>query len=450
MLSVLVLSFFFYFSSADPSFGYFLQISDIHFNPYTDPSLMPQLLKADVSQWETLFSKSGVNGYGTPGKDETNANLLIAGLQRMGQADRKPDFVIFTGDFIAHNFDTQFGPYVKNGVCYSTFVKKNIAFVVAMFNKYLPGTRVYFCLGNNDCDTGDYEIVPDGQFLHDTAPLLSANFIKDPEDQQAFATTYPKGGYYMVTPPGTRNFFIISLNSNFFSEKYVNSGSTDPAAQELDWLDAQLKRVRQQNGKAWILLHIPPGADVYKSIKNSQYTAMWKKEYNDRFIQILKANGDIITAGFSGHTHMDEFRILTQSLPSRQAVSFLHTCPALSPQFGNNPAFEQFSYDRGTLSTTNYEVYYLNLLQPPTPGSALFQPEYNFTTAYGQPTLTAATMLTTYDALNTNTAFQNLYMKYYNVGNTASPGMDTSTFKTYWCGNGNLTQTDFSRCSGIQ
>lgn len=149
----------------------FLQISDIHFNPFYDPDLALQLIKTDASQWEPLFIKSTVKGFGKTGKDETNYPLLVSTLQSMAKTGEKSDFVIFTGDFLAHDLDTQFKTYAKAEDEYSSFVKKTISFLALMLSKYLPGLRVYFCLGNTDSDTGDYQIVPEGTFLKNNAPF---------------------------------------------------------------------------------------------------------------------------------------------------------------------------------------------------------------------------------------------------------------------------------------
>ena len=85
------------------------RISDIHFNPFYDSSLVPQLLKAEAEQWEAIFATSQVKDYGTYGGDgETNYNLLDASLKSMASDTAKPAFVVFTGDFIAHDFHERY------------------------------------------------------------------------------------------------------------------------------------------------------------------------------------------------------------------------------------------------------------------------------------------------------------------------------------------------------
>lgn len=427
----------------------FSQVSDIHFNPYYDPSLVPQLIKADASQWEAIFTKSAVTGFGVPGKDETNYPLLVSALQSIAKTADKPDFVIFSGDFLAHNFDTQFLTYDKSGDNYSGFVDKTIAFITLMFNKYLPGLRVYFCLGNNDSDTGDYQIVPDGAFLHNTATGFAANFIKDTENQKSFNQTYPVGGYYVITPPNSPNTSIISLNTVFFSVKYTVKTDDDPGKKQLDWLENQLKDAKQRSKKVWLLLHIPPGTNVFSSVSKNQYVPMWQLQYNDRFIQIVKENAAIITGGFAGHTHMDDFRVLFQLPTPAQPVSLIRICPAISPEFGNYPGYQQFTYDRKGFSLVDYDTHWLNL-EITDPATAVWQKEYRFSTAYGQNAITANSLLAIYNGLDTNPTWRGLYTNYYNVGNLSLPVITDANFKAYRSGIGNWTEDGFKAGSGIK
>jgi predicted MPP superfamily phosphohydrolase len=436
----------------------FLLISDIHFNPYYDPALVPELMKTDASQWEPIFAKSAVKGFGAPGKDETNYPLLVSTLQNMARTADKPDFIIFTGDFLAHQFDTRLKSGTKPDEDYSSFVKKTISFLALVFSKYLPGQRVYFCLGNNDCDTGDYQIVPGGSFLKDTAPIFAANFIKDADNQKSFNQTYPSGGYYAVTPLNSPNTSVISLNTSYFSVKYAVKTDEDPGNKELDWFENQLKDAKKHGKKVWLLMHIPPGANVFSTVSKKEYVPMWQTHYNDRFIQLLKDNAAVITGSFAGHTHMDDFRVLVQAPePTKekqaqlqpQALSFIRICPAISPQFGNNPGYQQFSYDRRSFSLIDFDTYWLNL-EVADPLTAIWQKEYRFSTAFGQNAINANSMLTVYNGLKTDPTWRGLYTNYYNVGNLSQPVITDANFKAYHSGIGNWTETDFSACSGIQ
>ena len=106
-------------------------ISDIHFNPFYDLSLFKNLNESEVTQWEEIFATSTIKGFGTYNKDETNYPLLKASLEAMAQQSKTPSFVIFTGDFIAHEFHTKY-QNANNGsmVGLDDFIKKTVTFVV--------------------------------------------------------------------------------------------------------------------------------------------------------------------------------------------------------------------------------------------------------------------------------------------------------------------------------
>ena len=85
---------------------------------------------------------------------------------------------------------------------------------------------------------------------------------------------------------------------------------------------------------------------------------MWRPDYEARFEQLLTRYHDTIMASFAGHTHMDEFR-LTKS--GSQTVGLILQTPAISPIFGQNPAFKIIRAGRdGALLDTKIE-YLANL-----------------------------------------------------------------------------------------
>jgi hypothetical protein len=130
-----------------------------------------------------------------------------------------------------------------------------------------------------------------------------------------------------------------------------------------------------------------------------------------------------------------------------KAISFIRICPAISPQFGNNPGYEHLSYDSRAFTLIDYELFYLNL-DTADPAAARWQKEYSFNDTYGQAAITAATLFAVYNALDTNPAMRTNYINYYNVNHTSEPGITDATWKAYWCGIGNWTQTAFESCSG--
>jgi sphingomyelin phosphodiesterase acid-like 3 len=77
--------------------------SDLHFNPFADPTLAADLAKAPVHKWEAILSRTSSTAYSPYGQD-TNWWLLQSALDAMRKAESDPTLVMITGDLLAHGF----------------------------------------------------------------------------------------------------------------------------------------------------------------------------------------------------------------------------------------------------------------------------------------------------------------------------------------------------------
>lgn len=427
-----------------PGQGNVAHVSDIHFNPFYDGTLMPGLLKYGADRWRMVFESSLVKGYGTWSKDETNYNLLKSSLGKMAAVYKDPDFIIFTGDFIAHEFHDLYKAANKGSLeGLEHFIKKTFTFIVLEFEKYFPGVPVYFSLGNNDSYAGDYLIEPEGRFLRDTSPVFSVHWLQAAENKKSFGETFPVGGYFTVVPPDTKNTRVISLNTIFFSLNHeTNFTAYDPGLKQLDWFEGQLKTAKARGEKVWLLLHIPPGANVYSSVRDGVYKPFWEEPYNTRFLRLVTDYSSVFTAAYAGHTHMDDFRLMIDlSNSPAEALMYVHICPAVSPQFGNNPGFRHLVLDIDRFAVSNYNVYGLDLgLESPA-----WAVEYNFNETYGQTGVSPGTLQAVYSGIKDDESVRVKYMNYYDVNHREA--LTPENWKAYWCGIANLQQEDFETCN---
>ena len=76
--------------------------------------------------------------------------------------------------------------------------------------------------------------------------------------------------------------------------------------------------------------------------------------YQATFLQTLGNYPGVVTLMLAGHTHMDEYRILSPG-------NVLEQLPGISPCFGNNPAFKVFTIAKDTLTATDYDSFYYDL-----------------------------------------------------------------------------------------
>ena len=429
--------------------GSFLSITDLHFDPFADPSLVNRLASADYPEWEKILEASKVPGIGSYGKDAPYP-LVKSALDALRRVTPTPDFILFSGDFLAHDFRAAFNKYAqdKSDIAYKRFIEKTTKFLARMFDARFPSVPVLPTLGNNDSDCGDYGVEPGGGFLKMFAGAWAPLIARD-GTQASFLETFPVGGYYDIPIPSLKGHRIIVLNANLFSAKASNCGSDteDAAARELQWLDWALYRSRLENKKVWILYHEPVGVDVYASLRKTgdcrnNITMMLKESYNDGLLNIIGKYSPLVEASFSGHTHMDDFRVVGGS---RSPSFFTHITPSLSPVFGNNPAFQRFEYDRDSAMITGYATYILKNFPTLKKGEhAHWEEEYDYGKTFGQKEYTAAALASLYRSLGNNTATRADYMRFYSSGTRGS--ITDKNWKAYWCSIGNADTISFADC----
>jgi hypothetical protein len=447
--------------------------SDLHFNPFYDPALFvrnPTLCTtADPSTWTGIFQTSDITTPSPWGTD-TNYPLLVLALASIKQNLGASPLVIYTGDLIGHYFPTLFYEYCEGLTPNQTptpqqvaamqaFTDKTVAFLAAQIRAAVGNIPVMFAVGNIDSYTG---YGPDSVFLANTAQTFYTQFVDGTVDQQTFLNTFTSGGYYAAQPMGSLT--VIGLNTNLLALGVP--GDNDVAvATELAWLDSTLASAQAARRKVWLLMHVPPGANTVTTAasavngKIQSATMMMFQSYQATFLQILAKYPGLITMTLGAHTHMDEYRILSPSI-------VLDEVPAITPCFGENPAFKIFTLTQNTLTPTDYSSLNYDLSKVPLP--AQFSSYYTLSAAYSLQGSLSASLIQLYPELANNVALtsppassnanaqQTLYMAQYNSGNPAwnplgrPPAFWNPVTPANWpvfaCGIGKMTQLDFEDC----
>ena len=316
--------------------------SDLHFDPFADPKIVERLAASPSERWRAIFASSKMrsfSGYGT----DTNFALLESSLDAMKAEAKNPDVIVFSGDFLAHGFQAHFDSAMgthHDQASYQLFVDKTLAFLADEFGGAFPKAHVLPVLGNNDSYCGDYAGTPGSPFLvnmaHRWAPLVG-----DVGTPASFAAQFGVGGYYTMALP-SEHLQVIVLNDVYWSPKYHNAcgdGRADPGGDELTWLGSTL-RAMPSDRQAWIVGHIPPGVDVYSTLRSKtigSVTMMLADRFNDAFVHLLEDPNSRIGLAIAGHTHMNDFRIVG-SPTSTYAVPMV-IVPSVSPIYFNNPSF---------------------------------------------------------------------------------------------------------------
>src|SRR5208283_6005169 len=122
-------------------------------------------------------------------------------LVEMKLACPTPDFILFSGDLLAHRFQKyRTEVFSDNERAFRAFVKETLKFIGEEFHRTFPRVHVVFTLGNND-SYEDYKIEPNGTFLHNTMNLYFTHYLKaDPARRGSFASTFESGGNYVFPP----------------------------------------------------------------------------------------------------------------------------------------------------------------------------------------------------------------------------------------------------------
>lgn len=437
-----------------PTAAHFVSLSDLHFDPFLEPALVPKLAAAEAIDWGLLFETEASKRLGPHGQD-TGYALLRSALAAPQAADTwPPAYVIISGDFLAHSFRDRYQATTgdDSDAGYHAFVDKTLQFLTAEISASFAGAPIFPALGNNDSYCGDYLLEPGGSFLAMLARAWTPLTRGGPEFAQTFAT----GGWYEAPHPTLPDHRLIVLNTVFFSRNYANAcatgeaqGAVDPSTEQLAWLEQRLRAATAAAHDVSLIYHIPPGINVYGSL-HSKATAcpqkselFWRDEVSTAFLALVDQYHEVIVASFAGHIHTDDFRLTYPGAAGGQPSGFVHLTPAISPMFGNNPGFQVFAYDSVGGALRDFTTYAL----PLGADAPSWRAEYGFRDAYGQDGDYDLAALTRARAqIQSDETIRAKYITYNPVDSPDAKQIDASNARAYWCGTGTMTTSDFSGC----
>ncbi|CAN7994787.1 unnamed protein product [Ixodes pacificus] len=284
---------------------------------------------------------------------------------------QKIDYVIWTGDVVAHDI-------------WNTSREKTLAMIdyTAMsLAEYMgPSVPVYPALGNHEGEPVNSFPLPgmegnmSASWLYDALADRWSKWLP-----KHTATTLKRGGFYATKAfPGLK---IVSLNMNYCNSLnwWLLLDSTDPA-EELQWLVEQLQDSESQGEKVHIIGHIPPGTDDCLQV--------WSENYN----KIIVRFQDTVRGQFFGHTHMDELKLFYDD-DDKRAVGVAYLAPSVTTFRSGHPAFRVYTidgnYPNSTWTVVDHETHIANLTEANnTPDDEpVWELEYRARSAYGMSSL---------------------------------------------------------------
>lgn len=410
--------------------GMFLLFSDVHFDPFADPAKVSALAAAPASGWRDILSDSPA-AYSPYGQDCNNA-LFQSFLDDMARRAPKPDFMLYPGDLLSHDFWTTYprltGDATPEGLL--AFIAKTAEYFLAEVTRRFPDVPLYLALGNNDSFEGDYRIAPKSPYLSATAPLVARLALHDPAARATFLDTYPHDGCYSLPLPGPGGGRLIVFNNIFWTKR---SGRQAAGGQVLEFLDHELRQAERRGEKVWLMAHVPPGdnskASAARYVKKGKdgFDPMLTEAWNDAQAGLLVKYAATITSSFAGHVHRDEFRLICPK-KGENPVASMRLGPSISPVTGNNPGYQVFTYDRESFELLDMTTHFLDI----GTASPAWAMEYRYSQTYGRGLRSAKDWQEMYQGLLACPARGKAFAEGFDLRSAHIEEVNGRTFRIFW------------------
>jgi len=257
------------------------------------------------------------------------------------------------------------------------------------------------------------------------------------------------------------------LNTVFFSNNYratsFQQGCSQVASNApsdlVAWLASNLAAARQANEHVWLMFHIPPGIDGYASthkrgvasgatspsVRNScadSIVPMWVPEWTTKFDALLESFQETVLASLSGHTHTDDFRLISSAGVNR---AFALVDPPVSPIYGQNPSFRvvTFASDGSLADQTTYYLTNLKTASTTIPGR--WRREYQFSWEWKVRRLDLPSLGKIYDEIQSTPGARAQWLKLYNVS-SAKAVVEPDSIRGLYCAIGALSVPAYASC----
>ena len=422
--------------------GTYLLVSDIHFDPFTDPAVAKNLDATPPTAWDSVFFQSKRTAFPDYTQDD-NWLLWQSFLGAIGRTGVHYDYVLVMGDYLAHDFEKKYKATIGGGQkSYEDFVQKNLRYVEHSLSDHVAGVPIYFALGNNDSDCGDYALEPGGPFLS-----FLARDWNTVASSPSSARTFRRGGWYEAKLPGKAGR-LIALNDIFWSRRFspkCSDPDRDPAKEELDWLKVRLEAAEKAGEKVTLTGHIPPGVNGFRAQCGLPPESYLKPEDQAPLLDLLRRHAASLRLVFMGHTHFDDFKVLSdQGAP---AVG-IHLVPSVGPNHGNNPSFQVGLYRRADGGLLDLATYSLRNLTTTTRGGVKpdWALEYGFKQAYGRD-FGLAGLAAAAQEIRAGGDARSLYEAYYTCRTPSPAALKSEEWIFYSCAQTCFTPEEYAACA---
>lgn len=214
------------------------------------------------------------------------------------------------------------------------------------------------------------------------------------------------GGYEQPIARG--NLRVLSLNTIFYHTRNTAYQNTDDPCGQMAWMRKKLARARSDGARVYLAGHIPPKAIVTSPSQASQF---WWSKHQEPFLDILHEFSDVIASSLWGHTHTDEFWTDTRD---SSVVGGLITPSITSLQ--SQPSYRVVDMDADSFDVVDYTHRSVNLKAANRANKYNVQTVYRYSTAYGLPDATPASLNTLRQKILTNSTAGDTFLHNWNAG----------------------------------
>lgn len=395
-----------------PSIVPAVMLSDLHFDPFHDPTKVPLLVKAPVEQWEGILKSpdsAGREAEFAALQQTCNAKLQDAPYALLNSSlhaakAQTPDakFVMVSGDLLVHTLDCRYRAAMKlasatgdDQSVSAAFAEKTTVFVIKQVESAFAGVPVYMVFGNNDSRCNHNRLDMHDRYLNATGQAVVDGLVGVSAAERKLAlTTFESAGYYGVTMAApmvkTRLLVVddIYMMSNFATCE-ADGKDRKGADEQMAWLTKELETARKRGQRVWLLGHLPPTVNPQSSLaKGSALCKSAKVETflsSDDLSNALASHADVVRLALFGHTHMDEMHLLG----SKGAGVPVKVIASVSAVSGNAPSFTVGKVDPSSATLMDYTVYEASNA---TGVGTTWAKEYRFGETYHEASFSAAAL----------------------------------------------------------
>ena len=284
-----------------------------------------------------------------------------------------PAFVLYTGDMPVHyqcdKDKNCFLPTLPDSLTVQH--ASSIKAVLKGFSDLVATSKIPFLYvpGNNDALDGnyysfsshDYPAYPFSLINEPSYPYQPFHISKLPIADGAYMISDSNvwAGYY--TAKVMKGLRMICLNTVIWGTTFRGmdeNGHKKMGDDEMVWLKNQLAEAKDSGDNVYLAMHIPPGIDAYAK------TDMWKtfdreQPWQNTFLSLMNRYRQIVAGIFYGHTHFDELRLFYDT-PDNTPIQVAISCPGISTEHKNNPAFKTVNFDPVNKIPMDFTTYYSN------------------------------------------------------------------------------------------